>query len=223
MPSTVFTRSIQAVRGLTVVAMLAVASVASAQTGGHIGARVFGVVDINQMAASDSFKAVVDTSTLKAYGAGVDVTGLWKNLFARVAFTQAKKDGERAVVSGSTVYPIGVPLSLTMTPIEVGAGWRFVSKSGSGRLTPYVGGGALLMKYKEESPFGASGEDVDISKTGGVVFGGVDYIVVKPLVVGAEVQYRTVPDAIGDGGVSQDFGENDLGGVTFRIVFGVRF
>ena len=38
----------------------------------------------------------------------------------------------------------------------------------------------------------------------------------------AEVQYRRVPNALVAGGVSQDFDENDLGGFTARITFGIR-
>lgn len=207
-------------RLVTFLSLLSLASTASAQS--RIGVRAFGAVDINTMAASDSFQAVFDTSTLPAYGAGVDVTGLWKNLFARVAVTRAAKTGERAVVFNGRVFPIGVPLDMTMTPIEVGAGWRF-PLSPNGRLTPYGGAGALLMRYTEESPFEASGEDVDISKTGFVVFGGLDVAITRQFFVGGEAQYRSVPDAIGEGGVSQDFGEDDLGGVTVRIAFGVRF
>lgn len=210
-------------RLLAVLLFLSVATSASAQSANKIGARVFGAVDINAMAASDSFKAVLDTSTVTAFGAGVDVTNLWKNLFARVAFTHASKKGERAVVFNNQVIPIGVPLTMTMNPVEVGAGWRFASKSPTARFTPYVGAGALLMKYREESPYGTSGEEVDISKTGGVVFGGVDVAVTKYIFVGGEAQYRTVPDAIGEGGVSKDFDETDLGGFTMRIRFGVRF
>jgi len=39
---------------------------------------------------------------------------------------------------------------------------------------------------------------------------------------GAEVQYRLVPNALGEGGASQDFGETDLGGFVFRVLFGFR-
>jgi hypothetical protein len=42
------------------------------------------------------------------------------------------------------------------------------------------------------------------------------------VIAGAEVQYRTVPDALGEGGVSQVFGDTDLGGVTVRVLVGIR-
>ena len=34
---------------------------------------------------------------------------------------------------------------------------------------------------------------------------------------GADVRYRAVRDAIGEGGVSKEYGEDDLGGTSVRI------
>jgi hypothetical protein len=54
------------------------------------------------------------------------------------------------------------------------------------------------------------------------VFGGLDVTVWKVVYAGAEVQYRLVPDALGEGGVSKEYGETDLGGFVVRVMFGVR-
>ncbi|HEY3886221.1 MAG TPA: hypothetical protein VGL62_13480, partial [Vicinamibacterales bacterium] len=53
-------------------------------------------------------------------------------------------------------------------------------------------------------------------------FGGVEVGLAKHLSASGEAQYRTVPNAIGAGGVSQDFGEKDLGGFTARVLVAYR-
>ena len=56
--------------------------------------------------------------------------------------------------------------------------------------------------------------------TGRAVFGGFEIAVAKGLTITAEAQYRRVPNALGAGGVSKDFNETDLGGVTARVSIG---
>jgi len=63
---------------------------------------------------------------------------------------------------------------------------------------------------------------VSQNKAGYTAFGGVEVGIVKGLMAGAEAQYRSVKNVIGTGGVSQDFGEKDLGGFTVRVLFGYR-
>jgi hypothetical protein len=55
------------------------------------------------------------------------------------------------------------------------------------------------------------------------MFAGVEVAFLDWIVAGAEVQYRSVPDALGDGGVSEVYDEDDLGGVTVRGLLGVRW
>jgi hypothetical protein len=54
------------------------------------------------------------------------------------------------------------------------------------------------------------------------VFGGVEVPVWKWMVAGVEAQYRSVPNAIGDGGVSAEFRETNLGGAVLRVMIGIR-
>ena len=184
------------------------------------GLRAYVIVDLDSVAAKESFDAVLGTSQLNAFGGGVEVNEIWKHLFARVAFTRARKEGSRVFVNNAQVFPLGIPLTVTMTPIEAGAGWRFVTKSS--RLTPYAGAAFLSMAYTETSKFAESGEDSSERFKGQDVFGGVDVWIVKWLSVAAEAQYRRVPNALGAGGASKDFNENDLGGFTARIMVGIR-
>ena len=186
-----------------------------------IGLRAYAIVDLDALAAKESFDAVLGASQLTAFGGGADVVDIWKHLFARVAVTRTQKKGSRVFVSGSQVFPLGIPLTVTMTPIEVGGGWRFASKAGS-RFTPYAGAAFLSMGYTETSTFADAADNTSERFMGQDVFGGVDVGIVKWLAASAEVQYRHVPNAIGAGGVSQDFGESDLGGVTLRVTIGIR-
>jgi hypothetical protein len=186
-----------------------------------IGLRAYAIVDLDALRAKDSFDAVFGTSQLTAFGGGVEVVDIWKHLFVRVAATRARKTGSRVFVSGSEVFPLGIPLTMTMTPLEAGGGWRFAPASG-GRLTPYAGAAFLSMGYTETSDFAGAGENTSERFTGQDLFGGIDIGIVKWMSAAAEVQYRRVPNAIGAGGVSQDFGESDLGGFTARFTIGIR-
>ena len=187
----------------------------------QIGLRAYGIVDLDSVAAKQSFKAVLGTAKLTAFGGGVDVTDIWKHLFARVAVTRARKTGSRGFVSGSQFFSNGIPLTMTMTPIEAGGGWRFASKRDS-RLTPYAGVSFLSVGYTETSTFADAADNTSERFKGQAVFGGVEFGVVKGLTVSGEAQYRRVANALGAGGVSKDFGETDLGGFTARITIGLR-
>lgn len=179
--------------------------------------RGFAIFDVDAIAATKSFEAVLGTSTLTAPGAGAEVVDLWKHLFLRFAVSRMQRTGSRVFVDGGQVYDLGIPLTLTMTPIEGGAGWRFASRS---RFTPYVGGAFLSLNYEETSNFATSDENVSERHTGGAAFGGVDVKMWKGIFVGGEAQYRSIPTPDAARGVSKEFGENDLGGFTARVLIG---
>ena len=187
-----------------------------------IGFHPYAAIDGNTMAASSSFEAVLGTATLLGYGGGVDVTDVWKHLFARVAVTHATKKGTRAIFTGTEAVPLGIPLTVSMTPLEFGGGWRFVPSRG--RIVPYAGAAALVLSYKETSPVppADASDNVSDSFTGYEVFGGAEFGLTKWLVAAGEAQYRGVPNAIGDAGLSQAFSETDLGGFTVRFTIGIR-
>jgi opacity protein-like surface antigen len=185
----------------------------------RIGVRAYAAVDLNRLAAQKSFDAVLGTSQVTGFGGGADVLNVWKTLFVRVSASRISKGGNRAFVFNGQAVSLGIPITVQLTPIEVAGGWRFVSSS---RLTPYIGGGALFVKYAETSAFAGSGDDVSQSNRGYSAFGGADVTVASWLVLGAEGEYRSVPHAIGTGPVSQDFGETNLGGFTVRVLIGFK-
>lgn len=204
---------------LAVLALVITASPVFAQTTGEgIGGRVFAWGDWQQMTAKDSFDAVTGASTMSGAGGGAEVHRLWRGVFVRGSVSSMKADGERVFVFDGTVFPLGIPLEITMTPIEVGAGWRFSPVGG--RLVPYAGAGALWMKYEETSTGDVGSERVSETYTGAVVFGGVDVSVWRFVSAGAEVAWRTakVKDA---GGSLAAFGEDNLGGVSVRVMVSI--
>jgi opacity protein-like surface antigen len=205
----------------TVLACVAWATPAAAQGGSGPGLRAFVSFDRLSMTASQSFDAVIDAHTFTARGGGVEVTRLLGGAFARVAFARVKADGERAVVVGGQAVRLGVPLRVEMTPIEVGGGWR-QRLDRRGRLVGYGGAGALIVTYRETSSFAGPADNVDERFNGWAVFGGVDVDLWRGVMAGVEYQYRRVANALGEGGVSQSYGETDLGGSVVRVVFGYR-
>jgi hypothetical protein len=186
-----------------------------------IGIRAFGAIDGTALTAHQSFNAVLGTSQLMAFGGGADVLNVWKSAFVRVAVSHAIKSGNRAFVLNGQPVSLGIPITVSMTPVEIGGGWRFGTFR-STRIVPYAGGGVLIQPYSEKSAFAGLGDDVSQTNTGFTAFGGVEVDVSKWLMVGAEAQFRGVPNAIGKGGVSQAFGETNLGGYALRVLFGIR-
>lgn len=96
---------------------------------------------------------------------------------------------------------------------HLAAGWRFRA----GRVAPYAGAGVVLLGYSEESDFAVAGDDVDERRAGALVLAGADVTVVGPLKVGGELRYRMVQGVLGAGGVSQLFGDDQLGSLAFAL------
>jgi hypothetical protein len=194
----------------------------SAHATSHLGVRAFALVETESMLAADTFGAVLDTHVLQARGGGAEVLNIWKGLFVRVAATRSSGTGSRVVVVDDRAISLGIPLTIELRPVEFGGGWRrALGQRGGGAW--YAGGGLLHLVYRETSTFASVGENTDTTFNGAVIFAGADVRLWRFIVGGGEVQFRTVPNAIGDAGASQAFKETDLGGVVARGVIGVRF
>ena len=166
--------------------------------------------------AADSFDAILGEPSGPIYGGGARVGLPWGGLFVDVGAWRFQAEGERAFVFGDEVIPLGIPVEVKVTPIEISAGWRFRIRR-MPKLIPYAAGGFTSMNYQETSDFSTPDEDVDETFTGYHVLGGAEYKITRWLGVAGEASWTTVPDAIGDGGVSAAFDETDLGGTTFRF------
>ncbi len=188
----------------------------------QLGVRVFAVLDSDSMTASNTFDAVLGTHLLTARGGGAELLNIWKGLFVRVAATSLSKTGSRVVVVDKAPISLGIPLTVEIAPVEFGGGWR--SAIGQRRQGAfYVGGGLVHVVYRETSTFAAVGDNTDTTFNGAVIFAGADVRLWHFIVGGGEVQFRSVPNALGDSGASQAFEETNLGGVTVRGLIGVRF
>jgi opacity protein-like surface antigen len=117
------------------------------------------------------------------------------------------------------VFGLGVPLEVTVTPLEVTGGYRFTMISP--RFTPYAGVGYSSYGYKETSEFADPAEDVDERFSGFHLQAGAEYHVLEWLAVGGEVGWSTVADAIGQAGVSAHYDEDNLGGTSVRFKISV--
>ena len=185
------------------------------------GFAAFGLFDYEQMAASDTFNAIFDKSSLTGFGFGAEGVNLYGGLFARVTFSRSSDTGSRVAIIDNQPVSLNIPLELTLTTTEAAGGWRFAMDR-LRKYNAYGGAGVLFVSFKETSQFAESGDEDKETFTGYDFFGGIDATLAKYLFAGAEVQYRIVPNALGEGGASQDFGETDLGGFVFRVLFGFR-
>ncbi len=178
----------------------------------ELGCRAFGQGGYGSFNASESFNAVFGSSSASFYGFGAEVR--YRRFFLQFNWEKTDKTGERVFVSGSETFPLGIEDRLQVTPISVIVGYRFWRK---GHLTLLAGAGIGSYGVKEEWDFALPTETVDESFTSYHLLFGVEYSVHRWVALRAEGQYTTVPDSAGVGGVSEVFGENDLGGPSFRI------
>lgn len=185
-----------------------------------IGGRIFVHFDAQSMAAKDTFETVTGSTTLLGGGGGVEVHRLWRRLFVRADLSRFVKLGERVFVVDGEVFPLGTELEVTMTPIALGAGWRF-SPIGSRGIVPYLGAGLLFLKYREVSDADVSGEEVSETYDGFTIFGGIEVPVWRALSAGAELGWRRA-SVSPLGGVMQAFGESNLGGTSIRVMVSLR-
>lgn len=166
--------------------------------------------------ATESFDATLGTASGPIFGGGARVGLPWGGLFVDVGGWRFHGEGERAFVFDGEVIPLGIPIDVTVTPIEISGGWRFRIRS-LPRLTPYAAGGLTAMKYHESSEGSTTADDVDDTFSGYHLLGGAEYKITRWLGVAGEASWTTVPDAIGESGVSAAFNETDLGGTTIRF------
>jgi hypothetical protein len=205
---------------LTVIAVAACAAASAppAQAQG-IGVRGFVMVGSFTFKAEDSFKAILDRNNGIIFGGGGQVLLPW-NVYVEIGAWRFKGDGERVFVTDNNeVIKLGIPVEITVTPIEFTGGYRFTQVSP--RLVPYAGVGYSSYRYRETSEFATEVEDVDERFPGFHQHGGVEFLPWPWLGIGGEVTWSSIADALGEGGVSEHYNENNLGGTSFRLKISV--
>lgn len=175
--------------------------------------------------AQDSFEAVLDTRSGPIFGGGVQVRLPW-NLYAEVGGSRFRQDGERVFVGPNReVFRLGIPTTITITPIEFTGGYRYrpclrnprMRTCQPSRFAAYGGGGLTVMRYEEVSDFAGPDENLNEWFRGFHVVGGADYQLQRWVAVGGEVAWSSVPDAFGETGAAAALGDDNLGGTTFRV------
>ena len=167
-------------------------------------------------AAAQSFDAILGRHEGPIWGGGARVGLPLGGLFVDIGASRVNAPGKRVLVVNDQVISLGIPVTIKVTPIELSAGWRFRIRRAP-KFIPYAAGGLTVLKYQETSEFATPSEDADDSFNGYHVLGGAEYRITRWLGLAFEGLWSTVPDAIGEAGVSKAFNETDLGGNTFRL------
>ena len=198
---------------LLMVVTLLLPPAASAQSG--VVLRGFGDIGWTTFAADQSFSAVLGSDTGRTFGGGIDVV-LPRHVFVTLRVSRFRDVGQRVFLFDGTRFDLGIPTTITITPLEFTAGYRF---DRGWRLVPYGGAGMSRHRYEETSAFSEASERVDAHFSGYHVLGGAEVRLARWLGAAVEAQWATVPDALGDdpNSVSGEFEESNLGGVTFRL------
>lgn len=180
---------------------------------GRFMIRGFGQTGGMLFTAHNSFDTIVETAFGLFHGGGAQVV-LPNGTFLQGSAERYRKRGSRALVSGDQIFLLDIPSEVTVTPVLVTVGYRVPE---SARYTPYVGAGLGWHSFREESLSGTAGETITKRKLGYHVVGGAEVPLARWFGVAGEVQWSTVPKALGESGVSAVFDEDDLGGTTFRL------
>ncbi len=180
--------------------------------------RAFGQIDWMSMSASESFNAILGSSTLMGWGAGAEYLDIYKGLFVRGAYGMRGDTGSRVLVVDGEVIDLGIDQEVSLKELTVGGGWRFGLHP---KVVGYAGAAFVRVSFTEKS----SVIETEESKSfwGQSVFGGIELPLSKWLFAGAEVEWRTVADVLGEfPSASLAFGETNLGGTAVRVLIGIR-
>jgi hypothetical protein len=212
--------------------VLVVADPASSQTVEGLSFRPFVLGSVQRFTAHQTFDAVFGQSVEPLFGGGLSVTQD-DTSYLELTASRFKKTGQQAFLHNGEVFQLGIPMTATITPFEITAGYRFHRRPRRlpsayrvpirpFRFIPFAGGGVGLYRYQQTSRFATDEENVDTRHAGVILQGGVEARVHRWVGIGVEVHYSYVPGILGDGGISKDAGENDLGGIAgrFKLVIG---
>lgn len=189
--------------------------VAAPAYGQEIGLRGFADIGSRTFTATESFTAILGTDSGVVFGGGVEAT-LPRGLFVNVRASRFRAEGERVFIVDNEQFDLGIPTTITVTPIELTGGYRLPFWT---RIVPYAGVGVGWHTYTETSEFATDSENVEMRHTGLHVLGGLEYGVARWIAAAGELQWANVPDALGadPNGVAAHFDEDNLGGITFRV------
>ena len=191
--------------------MRPLASAASARKPGALHLRGFGEVGGTLFTAQKSFEAILDSGAGTSFGLGAQLV-LPSGLFVEVGVERFAKTGSRVVASGTDIFRLPVPDTVTLMPIGATVGYREASSRWN-RLALYAGVGAGRLSLKEESP--APAPSVDEAHIEYHVIAGAEFKMAAGVWAAGEVRWRTAPNALGSDGIGGSLGDSNLGGTSF--------
>jgi len=178
-----------------------------------VSVRPFVMAVGERFAAKNTFEATFGQSFEPFWGGGVQVA-LRDGIYVELSASRFKKTGQRAFRFNGQNFGLGIPLTATLTPFELTAGYRLKLWR---RIIPYGGLGYGSYGYKETSNFADAGENVDTRHGGFLMVGGVELRAHRWVGIGVDAEFTHVPGILGKGGISKDADENDLGGLAARV------
>ena len=132
------------------------------------------MLGVMNFTAADSFDVILGSPSGMIFGGGARVGLPLGGLFVDVGAWRFGGEGERVFVFEGREFPLGIPVEITITPLELTGGWQFRFRRAQ-RLRAYVGGGLTSYGYKETSRSTAAAEQVDERFNGYHVLGGAEY------------------------------------------------
>ena len=135
----------------------------------QVSFRGFGDVGLTVFNATQSFKAILGRPSGPVFGGGVEFGE--RQFFLSLGAQRFRRTGHRVFVFENQVFPLDVSDTITVTPLELTAGYRFRS---SGRLIPYAGIGGSWIKFEETSAHSTAQDDFHETHAGYHLLGGVE-------------------------------------------------
>jgi hypothetical protein len=176
----------------------------------------YAMLGLINFTAADTFDVGVGSPFGSIFGGGARVGLPVGGLFVNIGAWRFRHGGERVFMFEGEAISLGIPLTVTITPLEVSAGWQFRFR-GAPEFRPYVAGGLTSYGYREASDFATDAENVDERFGGYHLAGGAAFQLEQWIGVAWELNWTSVPDAIGKGGLSAVFNETNLGGTSLRF------
>lgn len=174
--------------------------------------RGFGQASGTLFTANDSFETILKTGSGRMIGGGGQVV-FPSGAFVLGSVERFRKTGSRVLVSGTQLYTLQIPDVVTVTPIQLTAGYRGQK---SGPVVPYAGVGLGWQTFREDSP-SLAGAGISTGHIGYHILAGAELPIWSWFAVAGELGWSAVPKGFGGTGLSAVVNEDDLGGTTFRF------
>lgn len=193
---------------------LAVSRDAAAQTG-DVLFRGFADVGTTSFTAERSFEAVFGSGRAPVFGGGLELV-LPQRIGIALRASRVRRTGERVFVFGDQQFDLGIPVTVSIVPIQLTGTYRF---DYGRRFVPYAGAGVAWHRYRESSAFAEANEDVEDVFRGYHALGGAEIRVAPWAAAAFELEWATVPDALGTdpNSVARELHDSNLGGTTIRV------